>query len=921
MPERNLVTRFPLLTLLITTLVITGPSGCSKLRTAGLTSDLTPPSQSAFARPQELATEQAKAKSESARNYIGQKIDSTDRPEARIVGAFESDNSDQPMVKLQASTGPQPPAPSIASASLNPEEWVAGSQVVKQLNDPTAATIQQVGHQTDSTEAGTEESAKTADQGKVMVASAAEPMQATDKQDAAECEHDGECDCCRDPVPPSLDPVKTIQVADIADQEVSPTQTPAAKMTAQPTTATPAKLTAKTAGPAEITLNPTAPAIEINRLRAIPVESSSRQSAMLHPLRPLRAVTEQDSTTKTDSTSIPSSPTEVANSKPANQLQPAATISTPRVAAIDADLVNMIAADQQSTSEAIEPDHELTETKQAPEPRLSNIQVGELPKVHAIQPGAVQPTSTNKEASPSELPAPVETSDANQPASVTPAKIEDSQPTVTAEQSSNGAQGADVQSPGTEFSPSDTAVPADDLSPVGNDFAMDSAAAEDSAEATFNPIDSSDFDATPVDPQPLDEENDFPVAKAPSTDAAGSVPVSKVLDFVPEWPRAEQVEAPACETETESTPDVGADFDQLPYDAVPEELEFPTRPAAVEIDSTQIGKTSSEVNNSDADPVVNDFSPVQTQPQPVNQPAPQPTLQSNTENIFHPTDDRPESLPDLEQIEQAFAGLVSDQRLNAPKGSPADSVASPAEANVPDLATQLDRTIVQVKNELQSSSVGASRNGLEVNLRLLEMLKRQTANLDQQQRMINNDQKRSLQHQLDALAVMLVEGETQSINTNEQTLASLKAAVEELESLADLRVANGRLCTQISGFGNFKAFPESSFRGNQRMLVYCEVENQMSLPVNEVNGVVRFRTRLRGSLAIYDINGVIVQQQEFPVIDDRAHKRRRDFYVYFPIQLQNLSAGDYRMELMIEDIDGSKTATLKPAIEFSVYAN
>ena len=231
----------------------------------------------------------------------------------------------------------------------------------------------------------------------------------------------------------------------------------------------------------------------------------------------------------------------------------------------------------------------------------------------------------------------------------------------------------------------------------------------------------------------------------------------------------------------------------------------------------------------------------------------------------------------------------------------------------------MDRLISGVKVDLGRADDVATKNGLEVNLRLLELLRRQTSRLDPEGRMINNDQKRSLQHQLDALSAMLLEGERQTINTNSQTLDSLKQAVEELEALADLRVVNGRLCTQIRGFGNFTSFPNSQFAGSQRMLVYCEVENQTSLPMTEVNGVQSFRTRLRGSLVIYNEADQIVQQQEFPVIEDRSHKRRRDFYLYFPVQLESLAVGDYRMELMVEDIDGSKTATLKPAIQFSVH--
>ena len=101
------------------------------------------------------------------------------------------------------------------------------------------------------------------------------------------------------------------------------------------------------------------------------------------------------------------------------------------------------------------------------------------------------------------------------------------------------------------------------------------------------------------------------------------------------------------------------------------------------------------------------------------------------------------------------------------------------------------------------------------------------------------------------------------------------------------------------------------------MLIYCEVENYMSNEtiVDRSSGV---HTKLRGSLAIYDQSGQAVQQSQYPIVDDVARKRRRDFYMYFPLQLNDLPAGQYNLVLTVEDLNGNKSASTEPAMTFTV---
>lgn len=217
-----------------------------------------------------------------------------------------------------------------------------------------------------------------------------------------------------------------------------------------------------------------------------------------------------------------------------------------------------------------------------------------------------------------------------------------------------------------------------------------------------------------------------------------------------------------------------------------------------------------------------------------------------------------------------------------------------------------------------------------VNLRLLKALRGQmeqveNAPVNGKHSEYTETESRYWQHQLEAITTMLGSpaGQNQAVTdyhrhqTAHETLEHLRIAVAQLESIASLKVNSGQFCTEITGFGQFRTFPSNVFAAGQKMLVYCEVENYKTEQNRTATGN-DFRTRLRGSFAIYDATGKVVQQAEFPTVDDIARKRRRDFYMYMPVTLGDLPAGQYVLHALVEDIYGNKTASLDPPLKFSV---
>ncbi len=151
----------------------------------------------------------------------------------------------------------------------------------------------------------------------------------------------------------------------------------------------------------------------------------------------------------------------------------------------------------------------------------------------------------------------------------------------------------------------------------------------------------------------------------------------------------------------------------------------------------------------------------------------------------------------------------------------------------------------------------------------------------------------------------------------EEPVVSIPFITIEEEEEKVFHLTNAALCTSVSGFGQFTRFVNSNFKSGQRMLVYCELENFTSVET-EIDNESAFRTQLQGSYVIYDSAGKIMNQKEFPIVEDVAKNRRRDFYVHLPVRLGALPPGSYQLQVVIEDLSGKQTASLGQPLAFVV---
>jgi hypothetical protein len=151
-----------------------------------------------------------------------------------------------------------------------------------------------------------------------------------------------------------------------------------------------------------------------------------------------------------------------------------------------------------------------------------------------------------------------------------------------------------------------------------------------------------------------------------------------------------------------------------------------------------------------------------------------------------------------------------------------------------------------------------------------------------------------------------------------QALEHLQQAVHELQAIAELKLAFATFCNKIVGYGQYANYETNEFSPNQKVLVYCEIENFAPL-LETKHGVTNYQTQLSSSFWIKDQAGLIVQQHDFPMVTDHARNLRRDFFMHLPVSFSDLPAGSYSLQIRVRDHGSGKTASLTSPLEFSIH--
>ncbi len=163
------------------------------------------------------------------------------------------------------------------------------------------------------------------------------------------------------------------------------------------------------------------------------------------------------------------------------------------------------------------------------------------------------------------------------------------------------------------------------------------------------------------------------------------------------------------------------------------------------------------------------------------------------------------------------------------------------------------------------------------------------------------------------LATLIDEGKiVDSQHRAEEAARHLHAAASELEQNAPLALEHLAFCTEVNSFGVYKKFPKYAFKRGEEVLLYAEVDNFTSTTTE-----AGYHTSLHSRVQILNKSGDRLASQDFAVTEENCRNLRHDFFVRYFLDIpKNLAAGDYRLQLTVEDTQGNKTAQAN--IPFSV---
>ena len=147
-----------------------------------------------------------------------------------------------------------------------------------------------------------------------------------------------------------------------------------------------------------------------------------------------------------------------------------------------------------------------------------------------------------------------------------------------------------------------------------------------------------------------------------------------------------------------------------------------------------------------------------------------------------------------------------------------------------------------------------------------------------------------------------------------------RQAADHIGKLATLAVNHVTLCRKVDDFGVVEPFAAKTFRPQQEVMLYAEVENFVSERARQSGQSVTYRTALKSSYRVFDSEGRVVGKgTAFKTIKDVCHNYRRDFFIAYRIELpEHMYAGTHTLKLTVEDVLGQKIG--QGSVEFEVVA-
>ncbi len=217
----------------------------------------------------------------------------------------------------------------------------------------------------------------------------------------------------------------------------------------------------------------------------------------------------------------------------------------------------------------------------------------------------------------------------------------------------------------------------------------------------------------------------------------------------------------------------------------------------------------------------------------------------------------------------------------------------------------LAKTIMLLEDKVYNSQASSKDRAehLETVLHLLYATSGQSDQAVEPIYSLDPDEREFWQHLIHSMTIVMeTEAERSTSLRAAATLRELRAARRMLARLSDLDVKQMTFCTAVHSFGQFEAFEGSSFKPEQKILLYFEVDNFVSTKSKK-----GYETRLKGRYSIYNAEGDRVANRDYPSSQETCRNYRRDYFVRYMMTIPaHLEPGQYMLELTVEDENAKK---------------
>lgn len=210
------------------------------------------------------------------------------------------------------------------------------------------------------------------------------------------------------------------------------------------------------------------------------------------------------------------------------------------------------------------------------------------------------------------------------------------------------------------------------------------------------------------------------------------------------------------------------------------------------------------------------------------------------------------------------------------------------------------------------SPSGREEEQLAINQRALHWLLNQHDEAVAEIADMNEDEKEYWKHQFAALLIA-ADADDKHTSSRRAALArrELRDASDHLANMSSLDVRNLAFCEKVESFGRYAPFKSTAFKPGQEVLLYVEIDNFTVKAVGD-----RFETELQAEYNLIDANGNRTSSK-LATVKEEGRNRRHDYFVAYTLSLpKELTAGQYTLQLIVEDVKGQKSS--QASLEFKV---